>query len=117
MLHDSIGLQPLPNDDTCVLVSAPERALFELLSDLSKTQSLGEALDLVEGLPNLRTPVLDKLPSHTTRVKVVLAAASLAMGLKLFWATVAKQHSLRIGGGARWIAVSKTGERLDFKKP
>jgi len=111
------GLQPLPNGDARVLVSVPERALLELLSDLGKTQSLSEARDLVEGLPNLRPKVLDELLTHTTRVKVVWAAASLAAELKLPWVSVAKQHSLRFSGGVRWIAVSKTGERLDFKKP
>ncbi|MCY4755407.1 type IV toxin-antitoxin system AbiEi family antitoxin domain-containing protein [Pelomonas aquatica] len=112
-----LGLQPLPNGDTRVLVSVPERALLELLSDLGKTQSLSEARELVEGLPNLRLQVLDELLSHTLRIKVVRAAASLAAELNLPWAAMAKQHSLRIGGGTRWIAVSKTGERLDFKKP
>lgn len=90
---------------------------MELLSDLGKTQSLSEARELVEGLPNLRLQVLDELLSHTLRIKVVRAAASLAAELNLPWAAMAKQHSLRIGGGTRWIAVSKTGERLDFKKP
>ena len=71
----------------------------------------------VEGLQSLRLKVLDELLTHTTRIKVVRAAATLAQELGLPWAEMAKQHSQRIGGGARWIAVSKTGERLDFKKP
>lgn len=116
-MEGRLGLQPLPNGDPRVLVSVPERAVLELLSDVGKTQSLSEARELIEGLPSLRTKVLDELLMHVTRIKVVRAVASLANELSLPWATLAKQHSLRIGGGSRWIAVSKTGERLDFKKP
>lgn len=116
-MESSLGLQPLPNGDPRVLVSVPERAMLELLSDVGKTQSLVEARELIEGLLSLRVKVLDELLMHVTRIKVIRAAASLAEELGLPWADVAKQHSLRIGGGTRWIAVSKAGERLDFKKP
>lgn len=115
-MQGKLGLQPLPNGDPRVLVSVPERAVLELLSDVGKTQSLSEARELIEGLPSLRPKVLDELLMHVTRIKVVRAAASLAGELHLPWASLAKQHSQRIGGGSRWIAVSKTGERLDFKK-
>ena len=116
-MEAGLALQPLPNGDPRVLVSVPERAMLELLRDVGKTQSLTEAHELIEGLPNLRIKVLDDLLIHVTRIKVVRAATSLTAELGLPWAAVAKQHSLRIGGGARWIAVSKTGEHLDFKKP
>lgn len=115
-LPEGLGLQPLPNGDPRVMVSVPERAVLELLSDVGKTQSLSEARDLVDELQSLRDEVLDELLMHTTRIKVVRAAASLAEELSLPWAALAKGHSQRIGG-SRWIAVSKTGERLDFKKP
>ena len=111
------GLQSLPGARLGVLVSVPERALIELLSDIGKDQSLAEARELVDGLPNLREPVLDQLLLHTTRIKVIRAAAVLAQEMQLPWAHVAQAHSLRIGGGQRWIAVSKSGERLDLKRP
>lgn len=116
-LPDCFGLQPLPGGDTRVLVSVPERALLELLSDVGKQQSLVEAQDLVESLTGLRTKVLDELLLHTDRIKVVRMAASLATRMELPWASVAQQHSERIGGGKRWVAVGRTGERLDFKRP
>lgn len=112
-----IGLQPMPNGDPRVPVSVPERAVLEMLSDIGKHQTLSEARNLVESLPNLRAKVLDELLLHTKRIKVVRAAASLAASLELPWADLARQHSERIGGGARWIAVSKSGERLDLRKP
>lgn len=120
-LPPGFGLQSLPAGRADVLVSVPERGLLELLSDVgrdkSKGQSLSEARELTEGLPNLREAVLDELLRHTTRIKVIRIAAVLAQELQLPWANLAKAHSLRIGGGQRWIAVSKSGERLDLKRP
>lgn len=116
-LPSGLGLQPLPAGHSEVLVSVPERALLGLLSDIGKGQSLAEARDLVKGLRQLREAVLDELLSHTTRIKVVRAAATLAADLKLSWAPLANRHSQRIGGGARWVAVAKSGERLDLKRP
>jgi hypothetical protein len=116
-LRSGFGLQPLPNGRREVLVSVPERALLELLSDVGKTQSLDEARLLVETLHSLRQKVLDELLAHTTRIKVVRLAELLAKDLSLPWATLAKQHSQRLGGGKRWVAVSKTGERLDLRRP
>lgn len=115
-LAQGFGLQPLPAGDARVRVSVPERALLELLSDVGKSQSLAEATDLVENLADLRPKVLGELLSHTTRIKVVRLAAQLAARLQLSWAPLAAQHSERIGGGARWIAVTRTGERLDLKR-
>jgi hypothetical protein len=116
-LPPAFGLQPLPNGRPEVLVSVPERAMLELLSDVGKGQTVEEARLLVEGLPNLRKPVLDELLAHATRIKVIRLAVLLADDLKLPWATLARKHSDRIGGGSRWLAVSKSGQRLDLRRP
>lgn len=113
----AFGLQPLPAGDPRVLVSVPERAMLELLSDVGKLQSLAEARELVESLPGLREKVLNELLTHTTRIKVVRMAATFAASMQLPWAALASQHSERIGGGARWVAVGRTGERLDLRRP
>lgn len=115
-LKKNFGLQPLPSGRPKVLVSVPERALLELLSDVGKTQSLDEARQLVEDLRSLRERVLDELLAHTTRIKVVRLAATLSADLDLPWAPLANRHSQRIGGGKRWVGVSKTGERLDLRR-
>ena len=73
--------------------------------------------DLVESLPGLREKVLDELLRHTTRIKVVRVAAAFAAEMKLPWAHVAARHSERVGGGKRWVAVGRTGERLDLRHP
>jgi Transcriptional regulator, AbiEi antitoxin, Type IV TA system/Transcriptional regulator, AbiEi antitoxin N-terminal domain len=116
-LRKGLGLQPLPSGRPDVLVSVPERALLELLSDVGKGQSLTEARQLIESLRTLREKTLDELLTHTTRIKVVRLAALLANDLNLPWAPLAKHHSLRVGGGKRWIAVSQSGERLDLRHP
>ena len=115
-LRKGFGLQPLPNGRPEVLVSVPERALLELLSDVGKAQSLEETRQLVEGTRTLREKTLDELLAHLTRIKVVRLAEMLARDLDLPWATLAKRHSQRLGGGKRWIAVAKTGERLDLRR-
>jgi hypothetical protein len=116
-MQPDMGIQPLPGGDKRVLVSVPERALLELLSDVGKAQSLSEARSLVESTPSLRTKVLDELLLHTTRIKVIRLAATFGADLGLPWADVALKHSERIGGGARWIAVTKSGERVDLRRP
>jgi hypothetical protein len=99
-----------------VLVSTPERALLELLSDAGKNQSIEETRHLVESTRNLRTQLLDDLLSHLTRLKVIRLAHILADDFDLPWKSLAEQHSERLGGGARWITVAKTGDRLDLKR-
>jgi hypothetical protein len=115
-LRKGFGLQPLPDGRPEILVSVPERALLELLSDVGKTQSLQETRHLIESLYTLREKVLDKLLSHTSRIKVVRLAELLAKELDLPWAATAKRHSQRVGGGKRWVAVAKNGERLDLRR-
>jgi len=96
-LRKGFGLQPLPNGDPKVLVSVPERALLEMLSDVGKNQSLDEARQLVETLRSLREKTLDELLVHTTRIKVVRLAELLSSDLNIPWAPLAKRHSQRIG--------------------
>ncbi len=109
------GLQPLPNGRADVLVSTPERALLELLSDVGKGQALQEARLIVEGLGGLRPKVLDTLLTHTTRVKGVRLAHALATQTSQPWADVTAVHSKRLGEGG-WVAVTKAGERIDLRR-
>lgn len=115
-LRHGFGLQPLPEGRPDVLVSVPERALLELLSDAGKAQSLDETRQLVESLYTLRQSVLDELLSHTARIKVVRLAEALSRKFELPWAPSAKLHSQRLGGGKRWVSVSRSGERLDLRR-
>jgi hypothetical protein len=109
-----LGLAPLAGGHPELPVSAPERALLELLSETGSFEGLEEVRQLVESTRNLRLPLLDELLGHLTRIKVVRLAARLAGELELPWAELAQRHSRRLGGGRRWVAVGRTGERLDL---
>lgn len=116
-LRADVGLAALPGGRSDVLVSTPERALLELLSDVGKGQELEEARHLVESARALRLPVLDELLAHLKRIKVARLAHALAEELGLSWAGLARKHSERLGGGSRWVSTTKSGERLNLKRP
>ena len=113
-LPAGLGLAALADGRPELPVSSPERALLELLSETGSFEGLEEVCHLVESTRNLRLPLLDELLSHLSRIKVVRLAAQLASELELPWAELAQQHSRRLGGGRRWVAVGRTGERLDL---
>jgi Transcriptional regulator, AbiEi antitoxin, Type IV TA system/Transcriptional regulator, AbiEi antitoxin N-terminal domain len=111
------GVAPLPGGRPDVPVSTPERALLELLSDVGKGQELEEARHLVESARTLRPVVLDELLSHLKRIKVARLAHALAEELELSWVDLARKHSERLGGGSRWVSTTRSGERLNLKRP
>ena len=113
-LPAGLGLAPLPSGHPELLVSTPERALLELLSEAGSFESVEDVRQLVGSTRNLRQPVLDQLFSHLTRIKVARLAAKLARELALPWLELAEHHSRRLGGGRRWVSVGRTGERLDL---
>ena len=116
-LPPGLGVAPLPGGRSDLLVSVPERAVLELLSDVGKSQSIEEARHLVEGARSLRPDVLENLLAHLKRIKVARLAHSFADDLDLPWAGLARRHSERLGGGRRWVSATKTGERLNLKRP
>lgn len=116
-LPDGLGLAPMPSGRSDVLVSTPERAILELLSDVGKGQGLEEARHLLEGVRSPRLPVLEQLFKHLNRIKVARLADALSEDLGLPWKHVARRHSERVGGGSRWVSTTKTGDRLDLKRP
>lgn len=115
-LPPGFGLAPLPGGHPKVMVSVTERALLELFSDTGKLQSLEETLNIAESVRHLRPDVLETLLAHTTRVKVVRLAKSLAESLELPWLEVAKKHSERLGSSSRWVAVTRDKKILYLKK-
>lgn len=113
----SLGLAPLPAGRADLPVSTPERAMLELLSDVGKSQSLEEARHLIESARSLRLDVLEELLGHLKRIKVARLAHALADELDLPWKSLARTHSERLGGGKRWVSATRTGERLNLKRP
>jgi hypothetical protein len=115
-LPKDFGLAALPGGDPKVMVSVQERALLELFSDAGKLQSLEETINLTEGTRHLRPEVLETLLAHTTRVKVVRLAKTLAETLELPWLDIARKHNERLGSSTRWIAVTRDKNILRLKK-
>ncbi|APC65956.1 type IV toxin-antitoxin system AbiEi family antitoxin domain-containing protein [Ralstonia pseudosolanacearum] len=108
------GLKPLPAGDPAVRVSVPERAILELASDIGKGQSMEEASNLMVGLRNIRSDVLDEFLSHCKRVKVVRLVRDLGLEADFSWARDVQKHVDRLGAGKRWSNKTKNG-RLTLK--
>jgi Transcriptional regulator, AbiEi antitoxin, Type IV TA system/Transcriptional regulator, AbiEi antitoxin N-terminal domain len=90
-------------------VSAPERALLELLSEVGVRQSLQEARELVESAYSLRADVLRKLLQHCTSVKTVRLCLQLGREGTLPWATKLDPATLPTGSDRPWVSRSADG--------
>ncbi len=69
-------LKAMPGQDAGVLVSVPERALFELISDVGKGQTLEEVENLFASVRHMRLPLLAELLSHCRMGKVTMLLRS-----------------------------------------
>jgi transcriptional regulator with AbiEi antitoxin domain of type IV toxin-antitoxin system len=91
------------------LVSEPERAVLELLSDVGVRQPLQEARDVLEGTPSLRAAVLEELLAKCKQVKTVRLCLTLGRELSLPWASKLDPKHLPTGSEQRWVGRSKEG--------
>ena len=114
-LPKNFGLQPLPETPGGVLVSVPERALLEMLSDVGVHQGIEEARNIMEGARSLRPEVLSTLLKNCQRVKVVRLCVSWAEELNLPWAAAAKKAVGKRPGRSRWTSRLKDGTILVLK--
>lgn len=103
------------NRDAAPLVSAPERALLELLDEVGVRQPLQEAKEIAEGTYNLRAEVLTDLLKHCTSVKTVRLCLALGRELSLPWFSKLDAKALPKGGARPWISKSKDGGLLVLK--
>lgn len=111
-LPKNYGLQPLPETPDGVLVSAPERALLEMLGEVGAHQGVEEARNIMEGARSLRPEVLATLLKNCQRVKVARLCVQWAEELNLSWAAAAKKAAGKRFGHSRWIARLKDGTTL-----
>lgn len=91
------------------LVSEPERAVLEVLSDVGVRQPLQEGRDLLEAAPSLRATVLQELLARCTRVKTVRLCLVLGRDLGLRWAANLDPKPLRTGSRRPWVGRSTDG--------
>ena len=114
-LPKNFGLQPLPEAPDGVLVSVPERALLEMLSEVGVHQGIEGARNIMEGARSLRPDVLTTLLKNCRRVKVARLCVSWAEKLNLPWAATAKKTAGNRLGRGRWTNRLKDGTILVLK--
>ena len=90
-------------------VSAPERALLELLSEVGVRQPLQEARELVESAYSLRAEVLRELLQHCTSVKTVRLCLQLGREGSLPWYAKLDPATLPRGSDRPWVSRSADG--------
>jgi hypothetical protein len=113
----AFGVSPLPESPNGPLVSEPERALLEMLSEVGLQQSVEEARQIMEGARSLRSEVLRRLLQGCVRVKVVRLCTQWAQELDLPWSSEARKALSRshgVGKG-RWTTRMKDGTTLTLK--
>lgn len=109
------GLQPLPEKPNGPLISVPERALLEMLSEVgTPKQGLEEARNIMEMLRSPRLDVLGTLLRHCPRVKVVRLCVQWAEELSLEWSAEARRLAGPRGRG-RWLTRLPGGRTLVLK--
>ncbi len=93
-------------------VSAPERAILELLHLVPKEQSFEEARLLMEGLVGLRPKLVQSLLENCRSIKVKRLLLYLAEHCNHAWAKKIDQSKLDLGSGKRVIV---PGGKFDSK--
>lgn len=110
------GLVSLPDSPDGPMVSSPERALLEMLSEIDVHQELEEARSIMEGVRQLRSRHLQMLISHCRMVKSVRLCVGWATELGLPWAAEAREAAVGKMGSGRWVARFKNGRTLILKQ-
>lgn len=100
---------PFEQRDGAPLVSTPERALLEVLSEVGVRQPLQEARELAESSYNLRADVMRELLQRCTSVKTVRLCLRLGQELSLPWVTKLDPTQLPTGSKRAWVSRSADG--------
>ena len=100
----------LDHDATKALVSEPERAWLELLSEVGVRQPISEARELAEGTQTMRVRVMRTLLTHCTSIKAVRLCLQLGREVGAPW--VAKLDPSELPTGSNKPCVSRTRDGL-----
>lgn len=96
-------------DSAAPLVSDPERATLEMLSEVGVRLPLQDARAVLEGARSLRAAVLQELLTRCKQVKTVRLCLMLGRELDLPWAAKLDTQQLPMGSGERWVGRSREG--------
>jgi hypothetical protein len=105
MLH----VTRITGDDMRPLVSEPERAWLELLSDVGVRQPLSEARELAESTHGMRARVLRELLGRCRSVKTVRLCLKLGQEAKAPWAAKLDASTLPTGSDKPWVTRTRDG--------
>ncbi len=97
------------NGEHTPLVSAPERAWLELLSEVGVRQPLSEARELAEFTHTMRARVLRELLVRCVSVKTVRLCLQLGREAQTPWAEKLDASSLPTGSDTPWVARTRDG--------
>lgn len=106
------GLAPLPGSPDGPLVSGPERALLEMLSEIGVGQEMEEGRAIMEGVRQLRAGQLGVLLANCRMVKAARLCVIWAEELGLPWAVQARGSVAGKWGTSRWVSRLKNGRTL-----
>ncbi|HRQ87379.1 MAG TPA: type IV toxin-antitoxin system AbiEi family antitoxin domain-containing protein [Bacteroidia bacterium] len=109
------GLAPLAESPDGPMVSSPERALLEMLSEVGVHQAVEEARGIMESVRQIRSRQLAKLLSHCRMAKAIRLCVAWAEELGLPWAEQAREAAAHRTGGSRWIRRLADGHTLILK--
>jgi hypothetical protein len=109
-IHTMFIVQPWGQWDWPLTLSAPERALLELLDELPKRESFDQVDKLMEGLSNLSPRRLQKLLEDCRSVKVKRLFFFFADRHRHAWLKQIKKGEIDLGTGKRMLV---KGGRLD----
>jgi hypothetical protein len=104
-----LHVQPFGNRRDAPLISTPERALLEVLSEVGLRQTMLEALELVRSSENLRGDIMLDLLKHCASVKTVRLCLNLGRELQQPWVGEFDPSLLPKGSDRPWVWQSAEG--------
>lgn len=114
-LPGDFGLAPLPGSPDGPKVSAPERALLEMLGEVGVHQPVEEARGIMESVRQIRSRQLATLLEHCRMTKAIRLCVAWAEELGLPWSGKAREAGGCRTGGSRWVRRLKDGQTLILK--
>lgn len=100
---DFIGIEKKEMSSVSILISSPERAIFELLNNLNDRLSFYETYKIFENLYNLRPDLLNELLVKCTSIKVKRLFLYFAEKSEQSWFEDLNLNNFSLGSGKREI--------------
>jgi hypothetical protein len=91
------------HDPSPVVISAPERAILEVLDEIPQHETFHQADMLMQGLTNLRPDRLNKLLTNCHSIKVKRLFLWFAERYNYTWFTRLNQSKIDLGSGKRML--------------